>query len=91
MLTAQKGTFLPGQRVNLLLAARHSLGLPAWPCTALPFSAEVHGERSRFPLPVDSRFRGEMETVAVIDFETTGASPDQSRATEIAVVLVREG
>jgi DNA polymerase-3 subunit epsilon len=33
-----------------------------------------------------------METIAVIDFETTGLSPDQgARATEIAVVLVREG
>lgn len=33
-----------------------------------------------------------METVAVIDFETMGVSPDQgSRATEIAAVLVREG
>ncbi len=33
-----------------------------------------------------------METLAVIDFETTGMSPDDgSRATEIAVVLVREG
>ncbi|MBI5922929.1 MAG: 3'-5' exonuclease [Betaproteobacteria bacterium] len=33
-----------------------------------------------------------METVAVIDFETTGLSPDQgSRATEIAAVLVRNG
>lgn len=33
-----------------------------------------------------------METIAVIDFETTGMSPDfGSRATEIAVVLIREG
>lgn len=33
-----------------------------------------------------------METLAVIDFETTGMSPDDgSRATEIAVVLIREG
>jgi DNA polymerase-3 subunit epsilon len=33
-----------------------------------------------------------METVAVIDFETTGLSPDQgARATEIAAVLVRDG
>ena len=33
-----------------------------------------------------------METVAVIDFETTGMSPEQgARATEIAVVLVRGG
>ncbi len=33
-----------------------------------------------------------METIAVIDFETTGMSPDDgSRATEIAVVLIREG
>jgi DNA polymerase-3 subunit epsilon len=33
-----------------------------------------------------------METIAVIDFETTGLSPDQgARATEIAVVLVCEG
>lgn len=33
-----------------------------------------------------------METVAVIDFETTGLSPEHgSRATEIAVVLVRGG
>ncbi len=33
-----------------------------------------------------------METVAVIDFETTGLSPDHGdRATEIAAVLVREG
>lgn len=32
------------------------------------------------------------ETLAVIDFETTGVSPDHgSRATEIAVVLVRAG
>jgi DNA polymerase III epsilon subunit-like protein len=42
--------------------------------------------------PLIRDFEDEMETVAVIDFETTGASPDQgSRATEIAVVLVREG
>src|SRR5437016_8916597 len=33
-----------------------------------------------------------METVAVIDFETTGLSPDLGdRATEIAVILVRDG
>ena len=33
-----------------------------------------------------------MDTVAVIDFETTGLSPDQGeRATEIAAVLVRGG
>jgi DNA polymerase-3 subunit epsilon len=33
-----------------------------------------------------------METVAVIDFETTGMSPEQgARATEIAAVLVRGG
>ena len=33
-----------------------------------------------------------LDTVAVIDFETTGMSPAQgARATEIAVVLVREG
>ena len=33
-----------------------------------------------------------METIAVIDFETTGLSPAQGgRATEIAAVLVREG
>ncbi|MCC8998350.1 MAG: 3'-5' exonuclease [Candidatus Contendobacter sp.] len=33
-----------------------------------------------------------METLAVIDFETTGMSPDDgSRATEIAVILLREG
>ncbi len=33
-----------------------------------------------------------METLAVIDFETTGTSPEQgSRATEIAAVLVRDG
>ncbi|MCP5307425.1 MAG: 3'-5' exonuclease [Chromatiaceae bacterium] len=33
-----------------------------------------------------------METIAVIDFETTGLWPDAgARATEIAVVLVREG
>ena len=33
-----------------------------------------------------------METVAVIDFETTGISPDAgARATEIAVVLLRDG
>ena len=33
-----------------------------------------------------------METVAVIDFETTGMSPAQgARATEIAAVLVQEG
>lgn len=33
-----------------------------------------------------------METVAVLDFETTGMSPDfGARATEIAVVLVRDG
>lgn len=33
-----------------------------------------------------------MDTVAVIDFETTGLSPDQGdRATEIAVVLVQDG
>ena len=32
------------------------------------------------------------ETIAVIDFETTGMGPGQgARATEIAVVLVREG
>ena len=36
--------------------------------------------------------RTPMETVAVIDFETTGMSPDQgARATEIAAVLVRDG
>lgn len=34
----------------------------------------------------------DMETTAVIDFETTGLSPNQgSRATEIAAVLVRDG
>ena len=33
-----------------------------------------------------------METVAVLDFETTGLSPDLGdRATEIAIVLVRDG
>jgi DNA polymerase-3 subunit epsilon len=33
-----------------------------------------------------------METIAVIDFETTGLSPDQgARATEIAAVLIRDG
>jgi DNA polymerase III subunit epsilon len=33
-----------------------------------------------------------METIAVIDFETTGLSPEEgARATEIAVVLVRDG
>ncbi len=33
-----------------------------------------------------------METVAVIDFETTGLAPEEgARATEIAVVLMREG
>lgn len=36
--------------------------------------------------------RNDPATVAVIDFETTGMSPAQgARATEIAVVLVREG
>ncbi len=36
--------------------------------------------------------RGDMDTVAVIDFETTGMSPAQgARATEIAAVLVEEG
>lgn len=33
-----------------------------------------------------------MDTVAVIDFETTGMTPEQgARATEIAIVLVRDG
>ena len=33
-----------------------------------------------------------METIAVIDFETTGLAPEQgARATEIAVALVRDG
>lgn len=33
-----------------------------------------------------------MKTVAVIDFETTGISPDQGdRATEVAIVLVEDG
>jgi len=33
-----------------------------------------------------------METVAVLDFETTGLSPSgEDRATEIAITLVREG
>ena len=33
-----------------------------------------------------------METIAVIDFETTGISPGQgARATEIAAVLVQGG
>ena len=33
-----------------------------------------------------------METIAVIDFETTGISPAQgARATEIAAVLVQGG
>jgi len=33
-----------------------------------------------------------METIAVIDFETTGLAPSQgARATEVAAVLVREG
>lgn len=33
-----------------------------------------------------------MDTVAVIDFETTGMTPEQgARATEIAVVLIRDG
>ena len=32
------------------------------------------------------------ETIAVIDFETTGMSPRMgARATEVAIVLVREG
>jgi len=36
--------------------------------------------------------RNELETIAVIDFETTGLSPDNGdRATEIAAVLVRDG
>jgi DNA polymerase III subunit epsilon len=44
----------------------------------------------RGPWPNDNRAR--METVAVIDFETTGASPGQgARATEIAAVLVEGG
>jgi DNA polymerase III epsilon subunit-like protein len=35
---------------------------------------------------------GVMEVVAVIDFETTGLSPDQGdRATEIAAVLLKDG
>lgn len=40
-----------------------------------------------------SSHRGErVETVAVIDFETTGLSPQQGdRATEVAAVIVREG
>ena len=33
-----------------------------------------------------------METVAIIDFETTGLSPDMGdRATEMAVVLLEKG
>jgi DNA polymerase-3 subunit epsilon len=33
-----------------------------------------------------------MQTVAVLDFETTGLSPNQGdRATEIAVILLRDG
>lgn len=33
-----------------------------------------------------------MQTIAVIDFETTGMSPAQgARATEVAAVLVQEG
>ena len=33
-----------------------------------------------------------MDTIAVIDFETTGLSPNRGdRATEIAAVLVRDG
>jgi DNA polymerase-3 subunit epsilon len=40
--------------------------------------------------PVQHRY--DPSTIAVIDFETTGMSPAQgARATEIAVVLVREG
>lgn len=36
--------------------------------------------------------KGIMETVAVIDFETTGLSPDRGdRATEVAVVVVDDG
>ncbi|MCA3826622.1 MAG: 3'-5' exonuclease, partial [Burkholderia sp.] len=33
-----------------------------------------------------------MQTVAVLDFETTGLSPNMGdRATEIAVILLRDG
>lgn len=40
----------------------------------------------------DTRGWPRMETIAVIDFETTGISPGQgARATEIAAVLVRGG
>ena len=33
-----------------------------------------------------------MSTIAVIDFETTGVSPEQgARATEVAIVLLEQG
>jgi DNA polymerase-3 subunit epsilon len=33
-----------------------------------------------------------MSTIAVIDFETTGISPEQgARATEVAIVLLQDG
>ena len=40
----------------------------------------------------DSGYHAAMETVAVIDFETTGLSPAMGdRATEVAVVMVQDG
>ena len=32
-----------------------------------------------------------MESIAVIDFETTGVSPTKARATEIGVAIIEDG
>ena len=56
-------------------------------------AAASHGGRMRAAAP-SSRHHNtrQMQTVAVIDFETTGMSPALgARATEIAAVLVRDG
>jgi len=50
------------------------------------------GRTATYNADVPINMRRMMEAVAVIDFETTGLSPEQgSRATEIAAVIVRNG
>ena len=47
---------------------------------------------TRFPDDAGKLRRAQVESIAVIDFETTGLSPDYGdRATEVAAVLVRDG
>lgn len=59
---------------------------------SLPYTATLSRAGTNRPAsPVQPRSLP-LDTIAVIDFETTGLSPAQgARATEIAAVLVREG